>query len=56
MFAVLFSHSLTIIFFQPFSRGFHKVCGGEALTLFRAEELELVICGSNELVCQIPMI
>ncbi|EDV24576.1 uncharacterized protein TRIADDRAFT_56514 [Trichoplax adhaerens] len=35
--------------FQPFSRGFHKVCGGDTLTLFRAEELDLVICGSNEL-------
>ncbi|XP_068730532.1 ubiquitin-protein ligase E3A-like [Montipora capricornis] len=31
--------------FMAFSRGFHKVCGGEALTLFRPDELELLICG-----------
>jgi len=31
--------------FQAFSRGFHKVCGGQVLTLFRPDELELLICG-----------
>ncbi|CAH3043669.1 unnamed protein product [Pocillopora meandrina] len=31
--------------FGAFSRGFHKVCGGEVLTLFRPDELELLICG-----------
>lgn len=31
--------------FEAFSRGFHKVCGGQVLTLFRPDELELLICG-----------
>ncbi|KAI8508362.1 hypothetical protein Bbelb_134610 [Branchiostoma belcheri] len=31
--------------FEAFSRGFHMVCGGRVLTLFRAEEIELLICG-----------
>ncbi|KAI8520890.1 hypothetical protein Bbelb_006440 [Branchiostoma belcheri] len=35
--------------FEAFSRGFHMVCGGRVLTLFRAEEIELLICGSTEL-------
>mmetsp|Transcript_716 Transcript_716/g.1885 ORF Transcript_716/g.1885 Transcript_716/m.1885 type:complete len:690 (-) Transcript_716:90-2159(-) len=35
--------------FGAFRDGFHKVCGGEALELFRWEELELLICGSPEL-------
>ncbi|XP_066286892.1 probable E3 ubiquitin-protein ligase HECTD2 [Branchiostoma lanceolatum] len=35
--------------FEAFSRGFHLVCGGRVLTLFRAEEIELLICGSTEL-------
>ena len=32
--------------FTSFQRGFHTVCGGECLQLFRWEELELLICGS----------
>jgi len=32
--------------FNAFQRGFHSVCGGECLQLFRWEELELLICGS----------
>jgi len=32
--------------FAAFQRGFHSVCGGECLMLFRWEELELLICGS----------
>lgn len=32
--------------FDAFHRGFHSVCGGECLQLFRWEELELLICGS----------
>ncbi|KOO24665.1 ubiquitin-protein ligase e3a isoform 2 [Chrysochromulina tobinii] len=32
--------------FGSFQRGFHLVCGGECLQLFRWEELELLICGS----------
>eukprot|EP00743_Colponemidia_sp_Colp-15_P004177 GILK01004507.1.p1 GENE.GILK01004507.1~~GILK01004507.1.p1 ORF type:complete len:764 (-),score=138.27 GILK01004507.1:85-2061(-) len=35
--------------FRAFYRGFHNVCGGDALKLFRHEELELLICGSPEL-------
>lgn len=30
-------------------RGFHKVVGGKALSLFRPEELELLICGNPHL-------
>ena len=33
--------------FDAFRRGFNKVCGGEALELFRPEELELLVCGSQ---------
>jgi len=32
--------------FGAFQRGFHTVCGGDCLQLFRWEELELLICGS----------
>ncbi|KAL1525705.1 hypothetical protein AB1Y20_020551 [Prymnesium parvum] len=32
--------------FNAFQRGFHSVCGGDCLQLFRWEELELLICGS----------
>jgi len=32
--------------FAAFQRGFHTVCGGDCLHLFRWEELELLICGS----------
>lgn len=35
--------------FEAFLRGFHSVCGGECLRLFRWEELELLICGSPDL-------
>ncbi|EQC25803.1 hypothetical protein SDRG_16351 [Saprolegnia diclina VS20] len=35
--------------YGAFHRGFHFVCGGHALELFRPEELELLICGSPEL-------
>jgi ubiquitin-protein ligase E3 A len=35
--------------FTAFGRGFHAVCGGECLQLFRPEELELLVCGTEEL-------
>lgn len=35
--------------FEPFKRGFFKVCGGNALSLFRPEEIELLVRGSPEL-------
>jgi len=35
--------------FTAFRRGFYKVCGGYALKMCRAEELELLISGSVEL-------
>jgi E3 ubiquitin-protein ligase HECTD2 len=34
--------------FEPFKRGFYTVCGGNALSLFRPEEIELLVCGSAE--------
>lgn len=34
---------------QAFESGFQMVCGGPALKLFRPAELELLICGSEEL-------
>ena len=34
--------------FDAFAHGFHSVCGGDALTLFMPEELELVVCGRFE--------
>lgn len=34
--------------FEPFKRGFFTVCGGNALSLFQAEEIELLIRGSDE--------
>lgn len=34
--------------FEPFKRGFFTVCAGNALSLFRAEEIELLIRGSDE--------
>ena len=34
--------------FEPFKRGFYTVCGGNALSLFRPEEIELLIRGSDE--------
>lgn len=35
--------------FNAFQRGFKRLCGGPALKLFRAEELEKLICGSRSL-------
>lgn len=35
--------------YVAFPRGFHKVVGGKALSLFRPEELELLICGNPQL-------
>ena len=32
--------------FEAFQRGFLKVCGGELLSMFRPEELELLVCGN----------
>ena len=34
--------------FEPFRRGFYTVCGGNAFSLFRPEEIELIIRGSDE--------
>ncbi|KAL2821372.1 hypothetical protein BDW59DRAFT_110562 [Aspergillus cavernicola] len=34
--------------FEPFRRGFFSVCGGNALSLFRPEEIELLVRGSDE--------
>jgi E3 ubiquitin-protein ligase HECTD2 len=34
--------------FDPFKRGFYTVCGGNALSLFRPEEIELLVRGSDE--------
>ncbi|ORE10196.1 hypothetical protein BCV72DRAFT_302155 [Rhizopus microsporus var. microsporus] len=34
--------------FGAFKRGFYHVCGGNALSLFRPEEIELLIRGSDE--------
>ncbi|CRG90323.1 E3 ubiquitin-protein ligase HECTD2 [Talaromyces islandicus] len=34
--------------FEPFKRGFFTVCGGNALSLFRPEEIELMVRGSDE--------
>ncbi|ODA81657.1 hypothetical protein RJ55_00159 [Drechmeria coniospora] len=34
--------------FEPFKRGFYTVCGGNAFSLFRPEEVELLIRGSDE--------
>ncbi|GAA6022569.1 hypothetical protein JCM11491_005602 [Sporobolomyces phaffii] len=34
--------------FEAFSAGFHQVCSGNALSLLRGEELELVVRGSDE--------
>jgi ubiquitin-protein ligase E3 A len=32
--------------FAAFLKGFHRVCGGDALDLFTAPELELLLCGN----------
>jgi E3 ubiquitin-protein ligase HECTD2 len=34
--------------FEPFKRGFYNVCSGNAFSLFRPEEVELLIRGSDE--------
>ncbi|TNY21652.1 Proteophosphoglycan ppg4 [Rhodotorula diobovata] len=34
--------------FDAFAEGFHEVCAGNALSLFKARELELVVRGSTE--------
>lgn len=34
--------------FTAFARGFHSTCGGNALSLFRGEELELLVRGSED--------
>ncbi|BGP44507.1 Putative E3 ubiquitin-protein ligase [Rhodotorula kratochvilovae] len=34
--------------FDAFAEGFHEVCAGNALSLFKAQELELVVRGSTE--------
>lgn len=34
--------------FEPFKRGFFTVCNGNALSLFRPEEIELLVRGSDE--------
>ena len=34
--------------FEPFRRGFFTVCGGNALSLFQPEEIELLVRGSDE--------
>ncbi|KAL2868844.1 HECT-type E3 ubiquitin-protein ligase [Aspergillus lucknowensis] len=34
--------------FEPLRRGFFSVCGGNALSLFRPEEIELLVRGSDE--------
>ncbi|CAI5746645.1 unnamed protein product [Peronospora destructor] len=35
--------------FAAFHRGFHQVCNHEVLSMFRWEELQLLICGSSDL-------
>lgn len=34
--------------FEPFKRGFYTICGGNAFYLFRPEEIELLIRGTDE--------
>ncbi|KAI9724699.1 MAG: putative E3 ubiquitin-protein ligase [Chrysothrix sp. TS-e1954] len=34
--------------YEPFKRGFFTVCGGNALSLFQPEEIELLVRGSDE--------
>ena len=34
--------------YEPFKRGFFTVCGGNALSLFRPEEIELLVRGSDD--------
>ncbi|KAJ0401628.1 hypothetical protein P43SY_006007 [Pythium insidiosum] len=35
--------------YEAFHKGFHLVCNGEVLEMFRWEELQLLVCGSPEL-------
>jgi len=35
--------------FNAFKQGFLDVCGGNPLTLFRAEEIEMMVCGSHDM-------
>lgn len=35
--------------FTSFEKGFRKVCGGNAINLFEAAELELLVCGSKKI-------
>ncbi|CRK23719.1 hypothetical protein BN1708_013781 [Verticillium longisporum] len=42
----LLDHAVTRQF-EPFKRGFYTVCGGNALSLFRPEEIELLVRGSD---------
>ena len=39
--------------FEPFKRGFYTVCRGNALSLFRPEEIELLIRGTDESVIDV---
>lgn len=34
--------------FEPFKRGFYTICGGNAFSLFRPSEIELLVRGSDE--------
>ncbi len=35
--------------FEAFKAGFYHVCGGNALSLFRPDEIEMMVCGNSEL-------
>ena len=35
--------------YEAFKKGFMRVCGGAAIELFTAEELELLVCGNPTL-------
>lgn len=35
--------------YSAFHKGFHRMCDGPVLQLFRPEELELLVCGSPNL-------
>ncbi|ORX50995.1 hypothetical protein DM01DRAFT_1337612 [Hesseltinella vesiculosa] len=41
--------------FDAFRRGFYQMCGGNALSLFRPEEIELLVRGSDEAL-DIPLL
>ncbi|CAN3375640.1 hypothetical protein DIURU_001203 [Diutina rugosa] len=44
----LFIHSGIKSQARALNRGFQQVCGGTALSLFSAEEIQLVLCGSSD--------